>query len=178
MSYKQLNQDERFRIAALKCERLGIREIGRRIGRSASTVSREIRRNAYPTDGSYKAAHADRMASGRRRRGRKVSGFGEQEWRVVEALIRQDYIPEQVSGYLESRGDLCISHETIYAHVWRDKTLVAERCTPTCDVPESAGGSVMVAMTAVEGLRVKGISLSGPKLLKGGLSAEIGNRIR
>jgi len=122
MSYRQLNQEERFRIAALKCERLGVREIGRRIGRSASTVLREIRRNAYPTDGSYKAAHADRMAGGRRRRSRKVSRFGDREWRAVERLLRQDYSPEQVSGYLDSRGDLRISHETIYAHVWHDKS--------------------------------------------------------
>jgi IS30 family transposase len=121
MNYRQLDQEKRIRIAALKCERLGMREIGRRIGRSASTVSRKIRRNAYPTDGSYKAAHADRMASGRRKRSRRVSRFGRREWRVVELLLRKDYSPEQTSGYLESRGDLRISHETIYAHVCRDK---------------------------------------------------------
>jgi IS30 family transposase len=87
---KQLNQEERFRIAALKCERVGLREIGRRLGRSASTVSREIRRNAYPMDGSYKAAHADRMASGRRKRIRKGSRFTVEEWRKVDGLIPKD----------------------------------------------------------------------------------------
>lgn len=121
MTYRQLDQEERFRIAALRSECLGIREIGRRIGRSASTVSREVRRNAYPTDGRYKAAHADRMARGRRRRSRKISRFGRREWRLVERCLRMDYSPEQASGFLESRGDLRISHETIYAHVWRDK---------------------------------------------------------
>lgn len=29
--------------------------------------------------------------------------------------------PEQVSGYLKSKGHLSISHETIYRHIWQDK---------------------------------------------------------
>lgn len=121
MNYQQLDQEERFRIAALKCEKLGVREIARRLGRSASTVSREIRRNAYPTDGHYRPAHADKMARGRRRRCRKGSRFAPSQWRQVERLIRKDHSPEQAAGRLKRQGDFSISHETIYAHVWRDK---------------------------------------------------------
>jgi len=40
----------------------------------------------------------------------------------VESLLRQDYSPEQVSGRLKHEGGLAISHETIYRHVWRDKS--------------------------------------------------------
>ena len=38
----------------------------------------------------------------------------------VEGLLRQQWSPEQVSGYLRGQGEFSISHETIYRHVWRD----------------------------------------------------------
>jgi len=45
MSYKHLKLEERYVIAHLKMYGLSIREIGRRIQRSASTIVRELRRN-------------------------------------------------------------------------------------------------------------------------------------
>jgi transposase, IS30 family len=41
---------ERRRIAALKAQKMGVREIARAIGRSPSTVSRELRRNLLGHD--------------------------------------------------------------------------------------------------------------------------------
>lgn len=121
MKYHQLDQEERFRIAALRSQRLGINEIARRLGRSPSTISREVRRNAYPTDRRYRAAHAEMMARGRRRASRRASQFDAAEWSMVEELVSQDYSPEQVSGRLRRMIRLSISHETIYRHIWRDK---------------------------------------------------------
>jgi IS30 family transposase len=57
----------------------------------------------------------------RRRRSRRNSQFGTTEWQRVETLLREEWSPEQVAGYLGRRGELSISHETIYRHVWRDK---------------------------------------------------------
>ena len=121
MAYQHLTEEERSQIAQLKAARHGVREIGRRLGRSASTISREIARNRYQTDGSYKSWHAQRMYQGRRRRARQGSRREDLEWMEVEALIRQDYSPEQVSGRLRLEGGLRISHETIYRYIWRDK---------------------------------------------------------
>jgi IS30 family transposase len=39
----------------------------------------------------------------------------------VDELLRRQWSPEQVAGYLRREGRLSISHETIYRHVWRDK---------------------------------------------------------
>lgn len=39
----------------------------------------------------------------------------------MEALLREEWSPEQVSGYLARKKELSISHETIYRHIWRDK---------------------------------------------------------
>ena len=59
---------EREEIALLRIQRLSRREIGRRLGRSASTISRELRRNAATRSGGleYRAStaqwHAERSA--------------------------------------------------------------------------------------------------------------------
>jgi IS30 family transposase len=36
-------------------------------------------------------------------------------------LLCRQWSPEQVAGHLARTGQLAISHETIYRHVWRDK---------------------------------------------------------
>ena len=69
--------------------------IARRLGRSCSTISRELKRNRYPTDGRYRAYHAARMARGRRSRARSGSRFGavkdhedlHAEWRYPADLV-------------------------------------------------------------------------------------------
>ena len=121
MNYRQLDNDERERIAHMKMNGKSQRAMARELGRSPSTISRELRRNRYPTDGSYKVVHAGSMARGRRRRARQGSRFHQIHWLEVEALLRQDYSPEQVSGWLRRHGNFTISHETIYRYVWEDK---------------------------------------------------------
>lgn len=60
LSGRYLSFQEREEIAILKAEGAGVREIARRLGRSASTVSRELRRNAATRCGKldYRASVA------------------------------------------------------------------------------------------------------------------------
>src|ERR671920_1266346 len=62
-----LTLDERERLAALKAEGLSLRAIARALGRAASTVSRELRRNALPR-GGYLPVHAEGCYRERRQR--------------------------------------------------------------------------------------------------------------
>jgi IS30 family transposase len=68
LSGRCLSFAEREEIALLRAQKLGVREIARRVGRSPSTISRELRRNAGTRSGSltYRAStaqwHADRRA--------------------------------------------------------------------------------------------------------------------
>ena len=68
LSGRFLSFSEREVIAILRSQRLGVREIARRLNRSPSTVSRELRRNAATRGGGlkYRATtaqwHADRKA--------------------------------------------------------------------------------------------------------------------
>jgi len=82
------------RIAILRAQRLGVREIARRVGRSPSTISRELRRNASTRDNStpYRATtaqwHAERRASRP-----KVSKLA-----VNDGL--RDYVQDRLSGQI------------------------------------------------------------------------------
>ena len=121
MKYHQLSDDERYQIGAMRRAKSSLRAIARELGRSPSTISREIRRNAYPTDGRYKPLHACQMARGRRRRARQGTRYSMEQWQIVRKLIERKFSPMQVSGVLKRFGVLSISHETIYQHVWEDR---------------------------------------------------------
>jgi IS30 family transposase len=96
-------------------------QIAHALGRHRSTIWREVRRNAHPTDGYYKVEKAIQRSSGRRRRSRSHPRFSQRQLGQVWQLIEGKLSPEQVSGYLGRTGQLRISHETIYRHIWRDK---------------------------------------------------------
>ena len=120
MKYRQLNAEERSGLAALRRVGLSQAEIARELGRHRSTVWRELKRNAAPHDGWYRAVRAEERAVARRKRSRRNSRFGCEELGRVEELLREEWSPEQVSGHLWRTGELAISHETIYRHIWRD----------------------------------------------------------
>ena len=121
MKYQQLNAEERSVLAALRTLGLNNAEIARQLGRHRSTVGRELQRNAAPHDSRYRSRRAHQRAHARRWRSRRNSQFGAAEWTRVETLLRQEWSPEQVAGYLGRHGELTISHETIYRHIWRDR---------------------------------------------------------
>ena len=116
----QITLEERYAIMGLKKSRYSIRAIARELGRSPSTISRELRRNVRPS-GRYSPDVAHSYTVARRRRSRRNTHFSDDEWSLVERLIRLDWSPEQVSGWLRLHGVLSISHETIYLRIFRDK---------------------------------------------------------
>ena len=118
--YRQITSGERYAIAALRRRRLSIRAIAVELGRSPSTISREIRRNRK-ADGWYRAQLAEGRTRARRRRSRSGSHFSRSDMREVERFLGLDWSPEQISAHLRNTGMLSISHETIYVHVWRNK---------------------------------------------------------
>ena len=62
-----LELEERERLAALRAEGLSLRAIARQLGRAASTVSRELWRDALPR-GGYLPVHAEGCYLERRQR--------------------------------------------------------------------------------------------------------------
>ena len=90
LSGRYLSFVEREEIALLRAQDAGVREIARRLGRSPSTISRELRRNAATRGGrlEYRATnaqwHADRRA--RRPKTSKLAG-SEQLRNYVQARL-------------------------------------------------------------------------------------------
>src|SRR3984957_6003620 len=93
------------------------RSMARKLGRSPSTVAREISRNGgYDR---YRASRADETAWMRARRPKRCKlGDNPHLREVVARKLRGNWSPEQIAGWLKSArpGDeeKKVSHETIY----------------------------------------------------------------
>src|SRR5439155_1439781 len=86
-----------------------------------STIGREVQRNGTPRDDCYRPQLADWYARGRRSRSRRNRRFTAEAWARIQVLLREDWSPEQVAGWLRRHQELTISHETIYRYLWADK---------------------------------------------------------
>ena len=94
VSGRYLSFSEREEIALLRAQKLGVREIARRVGRDPSTISREVRRNASTRSDelTYRAStaqwHAERRAS--RPKVAKLAGNDR----------LREYVQERLSGVI------------------------------------------------------------------------------
>jgi len=121
MTYRQITSAERYTLGLLRQRGLAPAAIARILHRHRSTIGREVRRNGTPRDGCYRPELADWYAGGRRSRSRRNQRFSPADWRQVQELLREDWSPEQVTGWLRRFHLLAISHETIYRYIWADK---------------------------------------------------------
>jgi IS30 family transposase len=121
MGYRQLTQGERYVMARMLHQRRSLRAIALVLGRSASTISREQRRNATHHDGHYRAEKAQQYALARRRRNRKKSQYSQQEWADVARLLRRKWSPGQIVGRRRRLKLPTMSKETIYRYVRRER---------------------------------------------------------
>ena len=116
--YTQLTRDERYQIYALRKAGHSQKEIAEVLGRSPSTISRELRRNKGLK--GYRPEQAHRLAQNRKKE-RDRTRIPKSTWARVEQLLREDWSPEQVSGWLTREEGVSVSHERIYQHVYEDK---------------------------------------------------------
>ena len=119
-TYHQLTSEERYAIATLRKQGLVPAAIALALGRHRSTIYREIKRNRRK-DGGYRWFTAGEKTRGRRSRSRRNQRFTPADWELVESWLREDFSPDQVSGWLLRFRLLSISHETIYRYVWDDR---------------------------------------------------------
>jgi IS30 family transposase len=118
-TYKQLTSEQRYQISALKRMGHSPTEIAKELEVHKSTISRELSRNAG--ERGYRPKQADEKASQRRANAPRRESILKETWKVVEGKLRQDWSPEQVSGWLEKNQRVRISHEWIYQHILMDK---------------------------------------------------------
>lgn len=117
-TYKQLTLEQRYQISALL--KLGFNKsaIARELVVHKSTIGRELRRNLSKR--GYRAKFADRQALFRRKSKLKPR-IADETWMEVEAQIKEQWSPEQISGRFALAGKAQVSHEWIYQRIYRDK---------------------------------------------------------
>ena len=118
MSYKHFNLNERIFLQEMKKLGASIRVIAFYMGRSPSSVSRELRRNSGP-DG-YRALKADNTAADRRRNVPvRALKPGSPEYIYVVDKLERYWPPEAICGRwsLEHPEEKPIHYSTIYRHI-------------------------------------------------------------
>ena len=124
ISPRYLSEDERVQIADLRQAGAGVRAIAERLGRSPSTISRELRRNRDPGGGRYRPFTAHKLAVRRRARPRAGKIARDEALRqFVQDRLEKRWSPQQVSRALRTEfpGEAArhVVHETIYQAVYR-----------------------------------------------------------
>ena len=134
--YSHIGIEERAMIQTQLMLGMKASEIARDMGRSASTLSRELKRNGWEPPpshrrrgrpgqaGGYRAADAQHRAqscAARPRVPRKLQP-GTALWDGVKVYLKAGYSPEQIAGTLAvvhpDQPTLQVSHETIYSAIY------------------------------------------------------------
>ena len=116
-----LTYEQRYAIETLLSCGKSQKEISELLSVSGSTISRELKRNIDLRNKVYRAKLAQAKYENRLLSKPKYSKFDNELKAVVRALLRIDFSPEQVTGYLKKKGEITVSHESIYQFIWLDK---------------------------------------------------------
>ncbi len=115
---RYLSFAEREEIALARAGGESMRSIGARLGRSPSTISRELGRNRAPDAGGYRVSTAHALAYQRASRPKPAKLATNLALREhVERDLGKKYSPEQIAGRLRvefpDQPEMQVSHETI-----------------------------------------------------------------
>ena len=119
-AYSHLAEGERDQIGVMRAAGLSISAIARALRRDKSTVSRELRRNSFPS-GRYSPLHAGGAYLQRRQR-ETVLEKDQRLRTFVQDRLAEGWTPEQIAGWLKAgheRGLRALSFEAIYAFIYR-----------------------------------------------------------
>ena len=127
---------QREEITVLRAQGQSLRQIGAVIGVSASTVSRELKRNSRPGV-PYRATTAHVLAYERASRPKPAKLHTNAGLRArVEADLKKKYSPEQISGRLRvqfpDQTEMRVSPETIYQSLYVQSRGALKRDLTAC----------------------------------------------
>ncbi|MFF9645259.1 IS30 family transposase [Kitasatospora aureofaciens] len=116
---RYLREDERIHIADRLREKATVRAIAAELGRSPSTVSREVPRNCHPSSGSYRPHAAQARADARRPRPKPGKiGQSPEPRDFIQHHLDKKWSPEQICQALRDtfpeRPEMHVAHETVY----------------------------------------------------------------
>lgn len=118
-TYTQLTLEDRIKISVLMQEGFAQRGIAEQIGKSPSTVSRELSRNRVEV--GYFYATAQILADSRKIEATSMPRIDEETWEWVKGKLLLQWSPEQISNRIKIELEVSISHEKIYQFVKEDR---------------------------------------------------------
>ena len=175
-----LTLSEREEISRRIAAAQSARSMARLLGRSPSTVSRELNRNGgYDR---YRAALADEMAWARARRPKRCKLANNPRLRqAVASKLRLNWSPEQIAGWLKRwrRGDECNTRRSIAAYLFKPAACLRKSCLVTFDRSGRSADLCGQTQMAIDGgkSRISCQFVSGPRRLKIVRSLVIGKAI-
>lgn len=119
MKYTQLTEKERYQLELLIQEHSTQKMAAEILGRSRSTISRELKRNKDP-DGRY-FSEAAIVKTAERRKRIIPTKFTELVKGQIQEKLELGWSPEQISGRLKIQSNIKISYELIYQYINRDR---------------------------------------------------------
>ncbi len=121
--YSQISLEERKEIACYLEKGLRQKEIAALLGRSPSTISREIRRNSSPIRNTKYRANRAQLRSDERKRlsHMKVRLKNERIRNYVKNKLKDGYTPEQIAGRIGiDHPGLKTNYESIYLYIYQE----------------------------------------------------------
>ncbi len=121
--YRQLQPEDRMTMASMKQQGSSARAMARALGRSPSTITRELARNTL-TATPYGSHTAQVACISRRVAARPASklAFEGVGWAVVRTLLDWKWSPQQIAATLKrvfpDEPERHVSHETIYTAIY------------------------------------------------------------
>ena len=120
--YNQLTSEQRYYIEVSLQNGISKKMIAESLKVHLSTVYREISRNKGVH--SYHHKLAQQKCDQRKHRMRGIRTFTlEMRKRIFTLLVDEQWSPEQIKGYLERKGESCVSVETIYSYIRFDRSV-------------------------------------------------------
>lgn len=128
-SYTHFTTEEREKLLEFKAQGLKQIEMARQLGRSRSSVSRELKRNSNE-NGSYSAFEAEKKYRQRRERCVRKRRLDDAELKeFVRKKLLDYWSPEQIDGRLKrEKGKVQISFATIYRAIHRGQLDIPRKC--------------------------------------------------
>lgn len=121
-TYTHLTTDERVVLMLMQSQGSSLRAISNHLGRHASSLSRELKRNRTPHQ--YDVIHACALARERRSKARKPRRLlpGSELFVVITEMLKMGWSPQQIAARLKLQWpdspEFHVSHESIYLAIY------------------------------------------------------------
>ena len=124
MAYTHLSLTERHYIEVSKKMGISQNKIAKILGRSQSSISRELQRNVGQK--GYRHQQAQGFSDARHVNKTKYVKLTDEVKKLIDEYLTRDWSPEQIAGRLKHEDVESLHHETIYQYILRDKNAGGE----------------------------------------------------